>query len=917
MDNTGDEIKEDVLFRRIFEDHSAIKLIIDPNSGSIVYANRSAEDFYGWSKEQLLCMKIQDINTLAPELINEAIKSAVTFKQVNFEFHHKLADGSVREVEVLSSNINFNGKNLLQSIVTDVTDRKLNEKIVGLDTSRLTRAELASKSGNWELHLDSQMIHISEGAAKIYGLKQNEFQYESIKKFPLPKYRKILDIALQDLLEHKKPYDLEFKIKTADTGEIKDIHSIATYDEENNALFGVIQDITERKRIEKALLEEKERYRSIFENISIGLYRTTPEGKILMANPATLKMLGFSSFEELAKRNLEHEGFELSFTRKKFRQQIEQNNEVKGFESIWLRKDGTPLYISESAKIIRDETGKILYYEGTVEDITGRKLAEDALRKSLEINQAMIDANPDILFKVNKQGIILDYHAPSDQQLYVSPALFLGKQIKNVLPVDVAKQIMKKIKQSIDTNQLVSMEYELSKDGETGYFDNRIIPIGNDEVFTFIRNITTNKLAQEALRKSEEKFRILNVITAEMLLEPNLQCLYKYIATSLQNRFKDTIILYNSIADEKDESKLETIIGIDNSLLKKAMNIAGFNPIGKKFRIFPTYYEIIKSGKLIEFKNGLGEFSGGLIPEIIGRSIEQIIDINKIYTIGIWNEQKLLAAIHFFTLHNNSIEDKSFIETFAHQAGIVIQKKITEQSLLESEHQLKELNATKDKFFSIIAHDLKSPFNSIIGFSNILTRQIEEKDYDGLGKYSEIILNSSQHALDLLMNLLDWSRSQTGSMKFTPEKIDLRQLVDQVAEQLYNQAFQKSITIYIEMPQKVPVSADKAMINTILRNLISNAIKFTNANGEIVVSTKIKPSELVVSISDTGIGIKQGIIDRLFRIDENQSTMGTNNEKGTGLGLILCKEFIEKHGGRICIESEEGKGSRFYFTIPK
>jgi len=925
-----------------------------------------------------------------------------------------------------------------------ITIRFQSEKRIRISELRLKRAQLASKSGNWELYLDTQKIIVSEGAAKIYGIKPDQFNFEFIKQIPLPKYRPLLDDSLIKLIEQNEPYDIEFKIQTVDSGEIKDIHSVATYNKEKRILFGIIQDITVRKTTELALRESEEHYRSIFENVTIGLYRTTPQGKILMANPATLRMLGFDSIEELAKRNLDEEGFESSFSRIQFRKQIERDGEVRGLESTWKRKDNTSVFVRESAKVIRDDDGTILYYEGTVEDITARKQAEDALRKSLELNQAIIDANPDIIFKVNKQGIILDYHAPDKNRLYVKPEQFLGTNMADVLPPAVSEKIMETIEKILTKDQLVTMEYELSKDGETGYFENRIIPLGKDEFLSFVRNITDRKLsdqrlnsnytllriagktasfggwnvdlsdnkvtwsdevsaihemppgyspsfdealnfyskesrpvidkvfhncvsfgipydevlqiisgkgnlvwirvtgepikevngkivkvygsfqditerikAEETIKKSEEKYRILNELTSEMLLQPSLESLYHYIATCLHKRFKNTIILYNSIADEKDESKLETIVGIDNSLLKKAMNIVGFNPTGKKFKITPEYFEIIKSGKFIEFKNGLGEFSGGIIPDTIGRTIEIIIGIHKIYTIGIWNEQKLLAAIHFITVDKSSIEDISFIETFTHQAGIVIQKKITEQSLQESENQLKELNATKDKFFSIIAHDLKSPFNSIIGFSNILTSQIEDKDYEGLEKYAGIIQNSSQHAMDLLMNLLDWSRSQTGRMDFSPVSVKISLLVNEVTELLINTADQKSITIYTEVPANLSAKVDKAMINTILRNLLSNAIKFTNTGGEVVISASQKSHELLICVSDNGIGINQEVIDKLFRIDENHSTMGTNNEEGTGLGLILCKEFVEKHGGKIWVESDVGKGSRFSFTIPK
>jgi PAS domain S-box-containing protein len=246
----------------------------------------------------------------------------------------------------------------------------------------------------------------------------------------------------------------------------------------------------------------------------------------------------------------------------------------------------------------------------------------------------------------------------------------------------------------------------------------------------------------------------------------------------------------------------------------------------------------------------------------------------------------------------------------------ITMRKLAEQALAENEIRLRELNATKDKFFSIIAHDLKSPFNSILGFSDLLVEQIEEKDYEGIDKYAWIIQNSSQRAMDLLSNLLEWSRSQTGRMVYSPEYIEIGLLINEVTELLQDIAQQKSISILKNLPQKAIVFADKAMIGTILRNLTSNAIKFTNPGGEVLISVIEKPGKIELSVRDNGIGINKGAIDKLFRIDENISTLGTQNERGTGLGLILCKDFVEKHAGRIWVESEIGKGSTFFFTLP-
>jgi len=246
----------------------------------------------------------------------------------------------------------------------------------------------------------------------------------------------------------------------------------------------------------------------------------------------------------------------------------------------------------------------------------------------------------------------------------------------------------------------------------------------------------------------------------------------------------------------------------------------------------------------------------------------------------------------------------------------ITERKKAEQALRESEIRLSELNATKDKFFSIIAHDLLSPFNSIIGLTNLLDSQLKQKDYEGLEKYNSIIQSSSKQALNLLTNLLEWARTQTGKIKFNPVTFELTQEIKETINLSNISAKRKEITIQQNLPSKLPVFADKLMIHTVLRNVISNAVKFTHKGGKIKVSAEKDKDHIKILVEDNGIGIKKEHMDNLFSIDNNYSQPGTQNETGTGLGLLLCNEFIKIHSGKIDVESKEGKGSRFYFTLP-
>ncbi len=243
-------------------------------------------------------------------------------------------------------------------------------------------------------------------------------------------------------------------------------------------------------------------------------------------------------------------------------------------------------------------------------------------------------------------------------------------------------------------------------------------------------------------------------------------------------------------------------------------------------------------------------------------------------------------------------------------------RKQAEEEVKRKNSDLEKINAEKDKFFSIIAHDLKSPFNSILGFSELLVEYSRAKNYESIEEFATTIHHSSKRAMDLLINLMEWAQAQTGRMIFAPEVFNFDELIDEIILMFESSASQKKVLIKKVVHPETIGYADKAMVSTILRNLISNAIKFSYPGGEISVSVTKINSELVVAVRDTGTGIPKEIIGKLFQIDQNLTTQGTQNEQGTGLGLILCKEFIEKHGGKIVVESEPGKGSRFYFNIP-
>lgn len=391
---------------------------------------------------------------------------------------------------------------------------------------------------------------------------------------------------------------------------------------------------------------------------------------------------------------------------------------------------------------------------------------------------------------------------------------------------------------------------------------------GSERILAVVRDIDERTKMHEAIRESEERYRLITENASDVICVLNTQSMrFTYISPAIFQLRGVTV------EEAMKEELYESLTPASYEQAKKMM--------------------AVKAKEFVENS----DFQNYIINEL-----QQICKDGRI----IWTEVSMKFRYN----------KRGEIELVGVSRNIDERKKLQEE-LQHNQEQLSEALATKDKFFSIIAHDLKSPFNSILGFSNLLVEKVRQNQLPLVDEYANIIKNASQGAYDLLLNLLEWSRAQTGRMEYHPDTIDLNGLINDIVVVSKEAAHEKSITLFRDLPHNATAYADKEMLGTILRNLVSNAIKFTNPGGAVSISVRHRPADLLISVKDNGVGIPVEALPRLFRIDESYTTKGTRNEKGTGLGLILCKEFIEKHNGQIWVESELGIGSTFYFTIPR
>ena len=314
-------------------------------------------------------------------------------------------------------------------------------------------------------------------------------------------------------------------------------------------------------------------------------------------------------------------------------------------------------------------------------------------------------------------------------------------------------------------------------------------------------------------------------------------------------------------------------------------------------------YQKISLKELFKDPDSFDEF------EILIKNDQVIID----YETKFKNyESKIINVSINARIRQNSKDEEPFIEGSVYD---ITNRKEAEDKISKYNKELEKLNQSKDKFFSIVAHDLMTPFTALLGYSEILAKEYDELDRETIGKFSSDINTVAGKAHGLLENLLGWTRIQTGRLIFHPVEFNLHPIVEDVFHFYSENAKVKDITLVNNAKLTESVFADVNMLNTILRNLVSNAIKFTNEKGRISVSSAKLNGHVEISVIDNGLGMSKMELGKLFDDNVQYSGSGTYNEKGTGLGLLLCKEFVEKHGGILRAESKLGEGTRIFFAV--
>jgi two-component system sensor histidine kinase/response regulator len=685
----------------------------------------------------------------------------------------------------------------------------------------------------------------------------------------------------------------------------------------------VARDITDRKQAEAALQRAEAKYRSIFENSVEGIYQSTPAGHYVSANPALARIYGYESVEHLManQRDITTQLYVDPNRRSQFVEAMATAGKVTNFESRVYRADGQIIWVSESARTVCDQSGRILYYEGTLADISDRKQTEAALRQSEATQRALLSAIPDLLIRMRRDGTYLDAMTGENVKLHQNDAIEPGTTIYDYLPSAEALARLYYVNLALQTGELQVYEYELNADHDLRDEEARIIACGEDEVLVIVRDITQRKQAERNMSLSIARESLLSQISRYFIDRPidvaidfTLEIIGKFTNSDrayVINYLEDSFCLGN--AHEWCASGVEPLI---------------------------SYWQEIE---LVDFYTSIERYANReqASEKVIAPFTPQELDIHDLplENMPIVHQDKILGFVGLVKWRSQSEwnpEDVSLLNRIADIIAISQVRRQTELALKQAKESADAANLAKSRFLANMSHELRTPLNAILGLTQLMSDEprLGQEQRENLA----IINNSGEHLLALINDVLEMSKIESGKAVLNQSRFDLHNLLNNLISMLHWRAQEKQLGLEFSCAENVPryIQTDAVKLRQVLINLTSNAIKFTQS-GKVFVSVwaetptnqATEPAielanqqppqtdalvNLWFRVIDTGVGIAPEDLKEVFN-PFIQSESGLRATEGTGLGLSISREFVRLMGGDIKAESTLAVGTTFTFNI--
>lgn len=1004
------------LYRAMFEKNQAIKLLVDPDTGSIVDANLAACQFYGYDLDSLKRKSLIDMNVLLPETSFSELQIAKSEENSYFVFEQKLSSGEIKDVEFYTGPIDVKGRLLLYCIVHDITERKRTEEA-------LIESEKKYKNLSENAPLAVTRIVLE---SKNYDFVNDEFVRQSgytMEEFNNLSEKELIEMIYEEDRERLFSFYREWKnsghhgtrhIDYRIVNRYKkivwlDTYLYADFDNEGNvkALNQICIDVTEQKQAQKALGESEERFRALIENSADMIALTDPEGNILYVSPSTTRIMGYQQ-EEFVGRNIREfihpEDVEYTF------------NHIKTL----LKQPGSTVTVQYRARHMNgswlwiEATKTNLLHEPTIgavvvnyRDITERKRSEEELILQKSYFQQLFENSPEGIVILDNTDKIVNVNRGFEKMFQYSIDEIKSQPIN---PVVVPPNLMEQASQMslfVLKGEIIQKEtIRKRKDGSLVDVSILAYPItlGNDQigVYGIYNDISERKQTEKALRNSQERYKafvqqssegiwrieFLEPVPVNLPIEEQVHLVFKYGYLAECNDTLAKMYGYNT-ADEIVSTRLNEMLSENNPqhaefirsfvtsgyrLNDAEINEKGKNGNGKYFlnnlvgiieedklvRTWGTRRDITEKKladeelRKIQFRlatllsnlpdvvlyetGGEQEFISENVIDLLGYSASKFINDRKFFPtiihpgdsriveprIKAWNRALRPGILNlefrcrkadgsYVWLEDHMVSVKSFGER-EHLAGVLInvtEHKLSEEKLKQLADKLSVSNKELEQFAYVASHDLQEPLRMVASYIQLLQRRYKGQLGQEADEFIGFAVDGILRMKSLINDLLIYSRVNT--QEFAPEMTDCNKVIEQVVEN-FKSAIEdnKAEIIYDPLPV---VNANTVQLTQLFQNLISNALKFRGDDAPVIkISAKQADGEWLFSVSDNGIGIEKEFQERIFIIF--QRLHNYTEYPGTGIGLAICKKIVEKLGGHIWVESEVGKGSTFYFTIP-
>ena len=868
-------------FRQVAESAGEFIWEVDAN-GLYLYASPVVRQILGYTPDEVVG-RMHFYDLFAPETREETKTAAFEVFARREEFRafpnfNVTKDGRVVALETSGLPILDGNGNLLgyRGADTDVTERRQAEEALRENKERLVSIYNTVEDAVFHLAVEpeGQFRFVSVNAAflrvtglsleKVAGKTVNEIIPEPSLTMVLGKYRQAIEENTIVRWEETSDYPPGRMTGEVSVAPVFDSKGTCTH------LVGSVHDITGRTRAEEALRRSEERFRSLFENATVGLYRTTPAGRIEMANPALVRMLGYESFAALARRNLEESGFEPEYPRSAFRKTLEQEGQIHGLEAAWTRSDGSVVFVRESARCVKDEAGAVRFYEGIVEDVTQRKRTEDALRRSEQKFAAAFRLGPAAMSIVDTEDgdCILDINEGFEQVSGYSRVELVGRRAPKLGIWSEPEEYSQAQKRFGTDGRLRNFEFHFRrKSGEirTGLVSAEPMEINNRRcAITCTTDLTERKRAEGILAASEAKYRAL-VETTDT----------GYLILDKEGKVIDANREYVRLTSH---SELGEILG---------RSVIEWTAAHDKQKIAEAVARCVKDGFIRDL----------VIDYVDGENRVTPVDINAKVT-GDGESLRIISLCRDITEHKRAEE-------------VRLQLQLAQVQKMESIGRLA----------GGVAHDFNNLLTVINGYAAFLSEQLEISD--PLRGYALEIGEAGRRAASLTSQLLAFSRKRA----IVPRAINLNAVVAD-AERMLQRLIGEDIELVSSLaPRLGLVMADPDQIHQIIMNLAVNARDAMPNGGKFEITTaEVELDETAadahpdaalgryvqLTVKDTGMGMTEEVRQKIFEPFFTTKEQG----QGTGLGLAIVYGAVRQHDGWIEVKSEPGRGSTFRIHLP-